>query len=610
MAGEKKGKTYEALFYIALEHVNYQKNLNYSIFWNEKPSVMTIEPDLTLGKTSENPEYVFLITHSGAITNSNMKFWRNIGELAEAKVFLPNAPKVFTILFDSDIKKDIKEIQAASFDGQLIVGDKHYGLILRDWVNRYANELPADKERKIEAIKVLLNDDTKILNAIKLMASDIAKIIESDRPELNLLWEFERNRKAGTYPETVNQTYLRRGIGKLLILGPPYSSAVDQKGNIRKGVSKEILLALETLKLARRTIAGFRIIDPEILWVIKTIDKDLIDSVCQSQPVERMNEWIDPLIALPAIPNQIEYISRFWNELLTPLGLYTHLKDCHNNPFSIAPDLIPVSSKRVWLFHVLIDWIKICNSKKASYGIHQLLADLRKLAKSAEHIKNVETIIGNKISWRSVETLRLGLQDWHSSPSKQSFPLFDEDVARIADALVLRLTNCQPPTPQDKSLIVDAVIQSNLERKLLTYSSFSPLESLIRIPAEKYGLVIDESMTQEACFAQLATYLGSRIDKRSGGTTLIKVNQTLINWQTATEAGRDHKKKELCGRAVALRYSWNSQDKQFIPRLDVKKLMLVLDGNWREEDFSSLVKAGWDNIFYPNQIQQLLLEII
>jgi hypothetical protein len=83
---------------------------------------------------------------------------------------------------------------------------------------------------------------------------------------------------------------------------------------------------------------------------------------------------------------------------------------------------------------------------------------------------------------------------------------------------------------------------------------------------------------------------------------------TLINWQTCSDAGRDHKKKELCGRAIGLRYHWDG--KAFIRRPGIQKMILVLDGTWRQSDLNALLRSGWDEIFYPDEMEQLAKAIV
>jgi len=163
MAGEQKGKAYEALTKLVLEELKSDGKLKGRIFWDQKPETMTIMPDLTVGRSANSPDICFLITHSGAAGNSHMKYWRNMGELVEAKVFLPAPAKVFNLAFDSVIKEDLKEVQNASFDGQLLVGDRPYGDDLQKWIDGNLKDLPKDKDEKVEHLRALVKTDKSLM---------------------------------------------------------------------------------------------------------------------------------------------------------------------------------------------------------------------------------------------------------------------------------------------------------------------------------------------------------------------------------------------------------------------------------------------------------------
>jgi len=85
-------------------------------------------------------------------------------------------------------------------------------------------------------------------------------------------------------------------------------------------------------------------------------------------------------------------------------------------------------------------------------------------------------------------------------------------------------------------------------------------------------------------------------------------NKTLINWQSAHDSHTNDKKKELCGRAAGLRYHWNG--KSFVRRPGVEKLLLLLDGTWCDEDLKALLQSGWDDVFYPDEIDKLIKAIV
>ena len=91
---------------------------------------------------------------------------------------------------------------------------------------------------------------------------------------------------------------------------------------------------------------------------------------------------------------------------------------------------------------------------------------------------------------------------------------------------------------------------------------------------------------------------------------MLRVKETLIKWQSVTDEGRDHKKKELCGRAPALRYTWDPVKNAFLKRPSTERLILVVDGTWRQDDLEALGRAGWDEIFYPDEMDKLVKAIV
>ena len=38
--------------------------------------------------------------------------------------------------------------------------------------------------------------------------------------------------------------------------------------------------------------------------------------------------------------------------------------------------------------------------------------------------------------------------------------------------------------------------------------------------------------------------------------------------------------------------------------------MLLLDGTWTQKDLDTLVRAGWDEIYYPDEIDKLKASVL
>jgi hypothetical protein len=611
MAGERKGITYEAIVKIALEELVRQGKLAGTVFWNEKPDAMTIEPDFTVGPDKDHPTQVLLVTHSGAAGNSHMKFWRNIGELAEAKCRLTKPARVYAIAFDSVIKEDLKELQEAAFDGQLLVGDTDYGRRLQRWVEANSPGLPKDGDEKVDAIRDAMKDRSRADNPKPLvdeLLRDLGKLVNRGRTELDSLWTMERKRGPGRAP-VARDTFLRRGVGKLLLLDHP--DDVDSSGRFKKSVPADVVESLKTMGLAGNAIGGPRVTDPQMLWALRSLSPDALAGLHAARTIDRVSEWIDSLRTLAGVRDQLAYMTKHWSEITTGAGLYRHLIRCHRNPHALCPTAVAEGSKRVWLYHLLVEWVKLADGTRTEFGVAAFIATLTELRSTAAHQGEVKRILGRAPEWRSEETVRLGLQDWQSAHSGQKFTFKDDDLARVADALARKLRETKAPDPAaDARRMTEALVQTVLEAKLLTYRNFKPFEMLLERELKKADLVGSLEVAVRACFADAASASGAKLDPRSSGTTVMRVKNTLVNWQAAHDSHTNDKRKELCGRAPALRYSWDAKKDRYVARPSTSKLILIVDGTWGQDDLDALARAGWDEIFYPDEMDLLVKAIL
>jgi hypothetical protein len=605
MAGEQKGKAYEALTRLVLDDLKISGDLVGDIFWDSKPEKMTIMPDLTIGKNHNEPEVVFLINHSGSAKNSDMKFWRNMGELAEAKILLPIVPRVYNLAFDSSIKEDLKAVQSAIFDGQLIVGDRPYGRDMQSWIDKHISHLPAEKEEKVVCLREFRRSDKEFSRLCKLFLIDLkAMVAKGISKELDAVWKMERLRNHRN-PPTAKNTFVRRGVGKLLLLDS--IDQVDSKGRLTKKAGSELAASLKSMGLAKSVIGGHQITDEEVLWVLRNLSSSTLNRLLKERSSGRILEWVETLRNLVAVKEQLDFLALHWKQVTETKQLFILLNRCHDSPHDLWPGSAGNGSRRVWLYHILFEWIKLAGSSRTGFGVAAFMTELKSLSTDREHIKRVTSALGHKPLLRSPETIRLGLQDWQGVGSVQRFPIAPDDLARVADVLALALAGCPIPNPAvDAKRLVDATVQTTLEAKLLPYRGFKPLETLLKESVGKRKVV---ERLIVSCFAERASAI-EHLDPRSAGTTIFHVSRSIINSQSCSDAGRDHKKKELCGRAVALRYSWDAKKKKFITRPSVDKLILLLDGTWRQTDLDALVRAGWDEIYYPDEMDKLALAIV
>ena len=50
--------------------------------------------------------------------------------------------------------------------------------------------------------------------------------------------------------------------------------------------------------------------------------------------------------------------------------------------------------------------------------------------------------------------------------------------------------------------------------------------------------------------------------------------------------------------------------KKFIKRPATERLILIVDGTWGQSDLDELARAGWDAIFYPDEMEKLTAAIV
>lgn len=603
MAGEKKGKAYEALVYVALEQLVAAGKLAGPVHWNVTPKGMSIEPDFVTGKDPDNPKTVLLLSHCGSAKNSDMKAWRNLGELVEAKTVLPSVPRVYCILLGI-MKADWEPIQQHAFDHFVWIRQATHPWAgdLDTFIVRCVSDFPKGKDSQADFISAeLKGGSAKAKSAFQKLKSLLESMHKAKSVALDKLWADHRKRAPPSAP-SVRNTYLRRGTTKFFIVSS--LTHIQTDGTFSKGYDKLDGKALVALGLASPVPGGHRITDTEMIWCLRNLGVDRIERLHEIRSNELVMEWVDTLRGLTGVVDQVNYIIKHWNELCSPKGMFVHLSACHRNPHKLCPSAVPADSKRVWLFHAIIELIKAGSNSRTGYGLAVLVDDLSRLARDADHVKSVENLLGRKARWLAKHTLGLGLTDWHSNPSKQRFAFAEDDLARTSDALSRRVAKLAKPHPVlTPPILSQHLVQTVFEAKLMTYRNYKPFEMLL-----KESLASLSTKRIASCFADSAVSDGVPLDPRSSCTEIALMRSTIINWQSCSDAGRDHKKKELCGRAIGLRYHWNG--KAFVRRPGIQKMILVLDGTWRQADLNALLRAGWDEIFYPDEMDQLAKAIV
>jgi hypothetical protein len=581
MAGERKGKTYEAIVFVVLSKLKKEGKLKGNIFWNETPKTMTIEPDLVVGDQLDKPDYIFMVTHGGSAKESNRKYWRNVGELVEEKTRLRSVPKVLAITFDSIIKEDIKRAEQYTLDGALFVGDVNYGVDLQAWVDNNQEDLPTKVEDKANEITKLLGADKELKRNVEKLSRDIKSLLVVSSPELDKLWLAERSRVPTMAPKA-RETCVRRGFTKACLLGEiPTTTSKTMK----KASSWSI-----DIGLVQKVLGGYRVVDPDLQWIAKSPLRSIdIKALINGAATEGFRKQIEKIYYVEILEQYTRYIINHLDELISTSGMKKHLQLMELKPAVglSLPEGVP-GPANIWLFDFIGALTKAKNKKAQGFGYSDF----------AKHKKAKETKIGNMDIGVWVSCF---MNQYFSRKSDFNPPIAAVDY--VAEVLSETLTQFSKKEITDlTSETKDRYVAKEYEATLLAHRGFDPIGWIVSNGLVGHKLT---ATSVRSAFAERAGLAGA-----SGKTSLLKVDQTFVKWQSVTDAGRDHKKKELCGRAVGLRYTWDPRTNKFIDRPGVKKLILVLDGTWRQDDLDALCRAGWDEIFYPDEIDKLAKAIV
>ena len=352
MAGERIGILNEAIVFTALKRLDFGRK----VFWNAKPDRFSVEPDFTIGPSVSEPEIQILVTHSGSAKNSNMKFWRNIAELSEAKIRLPSPPRVFSIFFASHFYRDLLTVTEAAFDGQLLIDRQSYGEALTDWIHESGRTLPAEALEKQSEIERIQAEDPTLDQLVQKLATDLRDLLTSHNASLDPLWHLERKRPKTSAP-VARETFVRRGLAKLLAFpdvekalqlyrGKPFFADtfpdfVYKLGFVARGISHHFgTAALPS--------------DSELENAVSLLHPEEILTIAQNPGSSGFTNQLTKIRGLATFPHLCKFVQRHRSRLTKFEGMLETLESQHSKP--TAGIRIPKSEAKptnVWIFDVI-----------------------------------------------------------------------------------------------------------------------------------------------------------------------------------------------------------------------------------------------------------------
>jgi hypothetical protein len=480
MASEKRGILYEAMLYRSLLSLRKKALISANIYWNQTPFNMKIDTDITIGSSADSPSHLFLISHSTAEHNSEMKFWRNMGEIREAKVRLPSNPFVIGVLFDAKVKKNLLKIQPYAFDQFLIIEWRDYGKNIIDFSSEFSERAPQEKNDKLRFLEENINSDSGLKTSLENLENDLLSSI-SQPSYSSSLWkavrEYTDKRGKGRIPAS-RETSLRRGLAKLLVF---------DEIPAKEAIIEDFYL---DLRIGKKSLLGTRISDQDILNVLNLLNTlELTQLHYHYSSMKAFSILVKPLRTIAIFDKLWNELNSKWNLMTEGSTLFKFLKSSHENPIKTL-DLQPSEASYVipgWPVIFLITILKASFERRMAFGYSKIVNDIEKLS-SSEKYAIIASSLGNHqnakntSSVRSSRTIEYGLRDWIFGEDRDNFNLQDCELALVAEVIARRIRKKVGFTLDSNlsRLVKEYFVSDTIETKLLSHPSFQPLKKICR----------------------------------------------------------------------------------------------------------------------------------
>ena len=642
VAGESRGELAEAIAKVAVEEALRKAKSREQVFWEETPDAAAIKPDVTTGYSKNIPSNVILVNASDSPKNSDMKFWRNIGEIFDCKTRLDPRPTVITLFFKSEIKPELIALTSALCDASHLVDrDPNHGAAISAWLEGNHGKAPSKKADKERLVRDALNSKSpRYVREFAIAFRDLVSVVNSklfvQRRALKPLWDLGRNDLLGRMscqPREARLTLLRRGVARWLVFDEKTRARVLDAHYRGRGVPRDevpeyaLLLGLLTLSVAGGVIPGDLGVRQNMVGTagtdLRLVAQFFRDAAHGDGPLAREalkgaldgipDEMRRVAARLRETPMQVaawqHYAVEHWKSLSTAEGLLDALNQCSIDATMGGSLTVPREFESNWLYEHLVAILRASSGRNNDFGYGALVAHFKSRQTDPAFRRFMEKVIRglDKPAARgadrwlretlpgSAEPGRRGFQDWLAGKKDVAQVI----VAAFAYALAGQLADVRRVSKVSLSGLV-AAHSYGLWNKLLTYPDFEPLPVLV---ATACG-----SRVSRVAARTVMADLAERAVQDAGCVTALAFRDGLICWKSVTDAGKDHKRKELTGRARALRFTRNDQG--FGARPSAKKLFLVIDGTFDSSDLAVLLESGWDEIFYPDEMDKLVKAIL
>jgi hypothetical protein len=613
MAGEKTAKFYESLTAIAVKlAVEGTSFAKLQVLREVNIPNISIRSDVVVGEAAI-PRLIFLVTHSNIATMWERKFKRDAAELIELAISRHAIEGVFLVIFDNSTLPALLKIAAYSLSGIVSVAtfDK------KQQIRRMAHD-----ESILALLDKLVEDDrqSKLLDMFAAtpenahLLSEFAKAIKGkitvvlggslDAGGYIPLTKINVNKRITHYKHReTRHTRFNRAISKLGFFSPAERESIQQsevlKGDL-EWATCDIFWPIDNKTkgqlLASVGKSGFKCIDPEILGgplgsktkpiiaesIFEKLDCEEISRIIAKarQPMTQLYEA--RIQAREVFESSITFIVENRHELIKKGNLSRLLIKIAEEPSaafcSICGD-VPGSAliRWHWLYTGLVALLKAAKRSKQGFGYS-------KIASRMPAGRNKRAVEGCVLQ---------NLEYCHKTLPSDLVQEVGESIASfLAELNTLEIQSAQ----------LDAyryLVLCEVEDKWNSHG-FDVLPAMIELASVRHGFDIHKThMT--SCLA-----IASDAGGTAGRTSVYRSKDTII-WYKASHLRQNvlHKRKELQSTVASWWQTWDPIKEIFVPTKAFKKTILVIDGDWEEEDLKLMHSFGWDEFLYPDELDRL-----
>lgn len=574
-------KFQEGLVIVLLEQLGVPKR---QIFWGAKPKGLSVDTDILIGESLDNPRVAILVTHNSADSAGLMKFWRSINELLELKTAFPKLI-ASNLHFESGVPPITDLAMREFFDMSLSLGEHASCNDLVTTAHEVTEQSLIGLQRDVvlEFLRSWVTQNKRTFaSCFKQLSEWLEKSIEVQATDM--AW---KSILTPCVPDFVGQVGVhsgyRKGFAKLTLLSDDEIQLVAN--GVTGAVLKHSTVNLQALQITGSAVGGDRLIDQDIIQIFREIPREYIDAVRQSASnsmavLPRLKDQLSSISTLPAYAN---WLCANWEKITAPKSLSVLLDECFKDPTSVGPKItIPVSWH--WLLDLIIYVIKQTRGSRHGFSLSKLSQEV-----------GATGVIGRNNR----------LQFSYYIERKRNLPLAMRDA--LAETLARLLLEGTTPSsiPPVVSELLSMRVTGVLER-MMNGQEFEPIYWLLKdaCSSSRLSFVIDKAVE---------SIVSDFHPKKPGTTKLALIGGSsasecllAVHCRTAHDGATD-KRKELCarGRTLRARVTSGVTRDQF-----TGKLALVLDGDFTRKDVELLARSGWTRIYGVTDIPKLIQDCL